>query len=221
MAHYIAMVFGDRPNRRILHRKPVVLADIQRTDADLTFMNSAMKWQLHARRPVSPAESALETERTLDMEDPLIETWAIHNRINLYLLDAIPDKAMTATPSPKKCRTVHRLFAHIHNVRLLWLKAAAPELLEGLEKIETKTVGTKAKLRAALEASGRAVEQLLRKGIAADGKIKRFQPHATAFLGYLISHESHHRGQAGWALKLSGHPLDQKTAYGLWEWGAR
>ncbi|HEV3260331.1 MAG TPA: DinB family protein [Gemmataceae bacterium] len=50
---------------------------------------------------------------------------------------------------------------------------------------------------------------------------KGFKPHVVAFLGYLISHESHHRGQIGWALKNSGHPLDQKTAYGLWEWGMR
>ena len=154
------------------------------------------------------------------MEEPLIETWAIHNRINLYLLDAISDDAMGSTPSPK-CRTVYDLFAHIHNVRLLWLKAAAPELLAGLEKLETKTVGDKASLRAALEASGQAIEQLLRKGLAAGGKVKNFKPHAPAFLGYLISHESHHRGQAGWALKLSGHPLDKKTAFGLWEWGVR
>jgi hypothetical protein len=41
-------------------------------------------------------------------------------------------------------------------------------------------------------------------------------------LGDSQSHQySHHRGQAGWALKLSGHPLDQKTAFGLWEWGVR
>jgi uncharacterized damage-inducible protein DinB len=154
------------------------------------------------------------------MEEPLIETWAIHNRINLYLLDAIPDDAMGATPSPK-CRTVYDLFAHIHNVRLMWLKAASPALLEGLEKLETKTVGDKAQLWAALEGSGRAIEGLLRQAMAAGGKVKNFKPHAPAFLGYLISHESHHRGQAGWALKLSGHPLDKKTAFGLWEWGVR
>ena len=154
------------------------------------------------------------------VEDPLAETWAIHNRINLYMLEAIPAEAMAATASPK-CRTVYDLFAHIHNVRLMWLKSAAPELLAGLEKLETKAVGDKAKLRSALEASGRAVEQLLRKASAAGCKVKGFKPHATAFLGYLISHESHHRGQVGWALKISGHPLDQKTAYGLWEWGVR
>jgi uncharacterized damage-inducible protein DinB len=154
------------------------------------------------------------------VEDQLAETWAIHNRINLYMLDAVADDALDATAAPK-CRTVYDLFAHIHNVRLMWLKAAAPKLLAGLEKLETKTVGDKAKLRAALEASGQAIEQVLRDASQAGGKVKGFKPHATAFLGYLISHESHHRGQAGWALKISGHPLNQKTAFGLWEWGVR
>jgi uncharacterized damage-inducible protein DinB len=155
-----------------------------------------------------------------EMEDQLIETWTIHNRINLYFLDAVADDALGASLPPNS-RTVYDLFAHLHNVRLMWLKAAAPELLAGLKKLETKTVGKKAGLCDALQVSGRAIEQLLCQSLAAGGKIKGFKPHAVAFLGYLISHESHHRGQAGWALKLSGHPLDQKTAFGLWEWGVR
>jgi uncharacterized damage-inducible protein DinB len=57
--------------------------------------------------------------------------------------------------------------------------------------------------------------------LAAGGKVKGFKPHVVAFVGYLISHESHHRGQIGWTLKNTGHPLSQKTAYGLWEWGVR
>ncbi len=154
------------------------------------------------------------------MDDQIIETWAIHNRINLYMLDAIPEDALGSC-LPTKSRSVYDLFAHIHNVRLMWLKSAAPALLEGLNKLETKTVGEKRVLRKELEASGRAIEALLRQAIAAGGKVKGFKPHAVAFLGYLISHESHHRGQAGWALKAAGRPLDQKTAFGLWEWGVR
>ena len=154
------------------------------------------------------------------MIDQLIETWAIHNRINLYFLDAIPDDALGAA-LPTKSRTVYDLFAHMHNVRLMWLKAAGPGLLEGLAKLETKTVGDKKALSSALDRSGKAIEKLLRESWAAGGNVKGFKPHAVAFLGYLISHESHHRGQAGWALKSSGRPLDKKTAYGLWEWGVR
>src|SRR5262245_42156180 len=154
------------------------------------------------------------------MEDQLIETWQIHNRINLYLLDAIPDDALGASIGGKG-RTVYDLFAHVHNVRLMWLQPAAPELLAGLEKLPTKTVGQRKQLRTALEASGNAIEQLLRKAFAAGGKVKGFKPHVVPFLGYLISQESPHRGHIGWALKHGGHPLDQKTAYGLWEWGVR
>jgi uncharacterized damage-inducible protein DinB len=153
------------------------------------------------------------------MEEQLIETWDIHDRINRYLLGAVPDGALGASLGPKH-RTVYQLFAHVHNVRLMWLKSAAPDLLAGLAKLEG-TDGDGADLAAALEASGRAVAALLRKALAAGGKVKGFKPHAVAFLGYLIAHESHHRGQIGWTLKNTGHPLDQKTAYGLWEWGVR
>src|SRR5262249_26967155 len=107
----------------------------------------------------------------------------------------------------------------IHNVRHLWLKSAAPELLEGVEKIDADS-GTKDQLADALTASGTAMEKLLRKSAAA-GKVKGFKPSVIAFLGYCIAHESHHRGQIGWTLKYSGHPLDRKTAFGLWEWGVR
>ncbi len=153
------------------------------------------------------------------MEEQVIETWAIHNRIHLYLLEGIPEDHLGSSIPPKG-RNVFDLFAHIHNVRLMWLKVAAPDLWEGLQKIESKE-GTREQLREALTASSVAVETLLRKGLAAGGKIKNFKPHAVAFMGYLISHESHHRGQIGWALKYSGHPLDKKIAFGLWEWGTR
>ncbi len=153
------------------------------------------------------------------MDSQLVETWNIHDRINRYLLKAVPDDALGCSLAPKH-RTIYQLFAHMHNVRLMWLKSAAPELLEGLAKVEGET-GDRAVLTAALESSGEAIAKLLEKAAAAGGKVKGFKPHAVAFLGYLISHESHHRGQIGWTLKNTGHPLDQKTSYGLWECGVR
>jgi uncharacterized damage-inducible protein DinB len=153
------------------------------------------------------------------MDEQLVETWEIHDRINRYLLDAIPDEALAASLGPK-FRSVGKLFAHIHNVRLMWLKSAAPELLAGLTKLEDEGLA-KARLASELEASGKAIAAMLRKSLAAGGKVKGFKPHAAAFVGYLISHESHHRGQIGWSLKGAGHALPQKIAYGLWEWGVR
>jgi uncharacterized damage-inducible protein DinB len=148
-----------------------------------------------------------------------IDTWHIHNRINLYLLDAIDEKFL-ADISASKGRTVGEQFAHIHNVRLMWLKAAMPDLLSGQTKIEKGNKLTKKLLLTELTKSADAISKLLQNGFET-GKIKGFKPHTAAFLGYLLSHESHHRGQIILSLKQSGHPIDQKTQYGIWEWGSR
>lgn len=71
-----------------------------------------------------------------------------------------------------------------------------------------------------MERSGAAIEELLRRGLAA-GTIRGFKPHPVAFLGYLIAHDGYHHGDIGLTLAQSGHPLDRKVAYGIWEWGAR
>jgi uncharacterized damage-inducible protein DinB len=154
------------------------------------------------------------------MEDQLLETWDIHNRINLYVLDAVDARALSSY-SASRGRNVGEQFAHLHNVRLMWLKAAAPELLKGLEKIEKDGAQDKKLLRKSLVDSAAALRTLLGQSLEAGGKVKGFKPHASAFLGYLISHESHHRGQIALSLKQAGHPLDKKTQYGLWEWGVR
>ncbi len=137
------------------------------------------------------------------MTDPLIETWQINDRINRYMLEAIPPEALTGVQLTGKGWNVGQQFAHIHNVRLLWLQSAAPELMS------------------ALTASGEAITALLEKAIAAGGKVKGFKPHATAFVGYLCSHEGYHRAEVGIILTQSGHPLDKKVAFGIWEWGVR
>lgn len=149
----------------------------------------------------------------------LAQTWDIHNNINLSILNNLSTEACAAV-GPSKGKSVGAQWAHIHNVRLLWLKVAAPDLLEGLTKIESKTDLTPHLLCHAIEASGRAMSALLLRS-EADGKIKGFKPHATAFLGYIISHESHHRGQLIATLKQAGLPLDKKVLFGMWEWGAR
>src|ERR1700752_1977292 len=153
-------------------------------------------------------------------DNQLLETWLIHDRINIYLLDAV-DPAALDSHSASKGRSVGEQFAHIHNVRLMWLKASAPELLKGLEKIEAGDANDQKHLRKSLVDSGVAMGKLLANSLEAGGKVKGFKPHAAAFLGYLISHESHHRGQIALSLKLAGKPLDKKIGYGMWEWGVR
>ncbi len=154
------------------------------------------------------------------MTEQLLDTWTIHDRINLYLLAAVPSEALGAV-SASRGRTVAEQFAHLHNVRLMWLKSAAPDLLEELEKVEKEAAADAGRLRRALEDSGAAIASLLRRGMENGGRIRGFKPHAIAFLGYLISHESHHRGQIALTLKQAGHPLEKKVGFGMWEWGVR
>ena len=156
------------------------------------------------------------------MKDQLIETWQIHNRINLYLLDAIDEAHLGDLAAGGKGRNVGEQIAHIHNVRLMWLQSANPALLVGLTKLERgKTELSKKILADELTASGAALETLLSQALEPGGKIKGFKPHPIAFLGYLISHESHHRGQIALSLKQAGHPLSKSVGFGLWAWGTR
>jgi uncharacterized damage-inducible protein DinB len=150
----------------------------------------------------------------------LLEAWDIHNRVTLYVLDAIESEALKDL-SASKGRTVGEQFAHIHNVRLMWLKSAAPDLMSSLKKIEKEEATDKHLLAQSLTDSGRAINLLLAKGIESDGKIRGFKPHAAAFFGYIVSHESHHRGQIALSLKQSNHPLSKKVSFGMWEWGVR
>jgi uncharacterized damage-inducible protein DinB len=154
------------------------------------------------------------------MSDQLIETFDTNNRINLYLLDAIAEEHLKDV-SASKGRSVGEQFAHIHNVRLMWLKSAAPDLLDTQTKIEKENAGDKKLLAKRLRESGKAMAALLAAAIKNGGRVKGFKPHATAFLGYIVSHESHHRGQIMLSLKQSGHAVDKKTQFGLWEWGVR
>ena len=147
---------------------------------------------------------------------PQIETWQINNRINEFLLNGIKEEHL-ADQANSKGRLVGEQFAHIHNVRLMWIKVALPSMLSSQTKIEKENI-SKALLKTEWAKSCDAISQLLEAGIAS-GKIKGFKPHPEAFLGYLIAHEAHHRGQVIQILKENGHLPDKKILYGLWEWG--
>lgn len=148
--------------------------------------------------------------------EALLQAWEIHCRIHAFFIEALSDAQWTS--KPEKGKSVRDQFSHCHNVRLMWLKASAPDLLDGLEKLEE---ATPREVIAGLEASGRAVGQMIEEVGDPGGRIKNFKPHASAFVAYLIAHESHHRGMAELALRQANLPLEDKVSYGLWEWGSR
>lgn len=157
----------------------------------------------------------------MELAEQLVDSWNIHNRILLYLMDAIPQEALSGVSSSGG-RSVGQMLAHMHNVRLMWLEVSAPDLMTGLSKIPAKKKDdfTKEQLREALESSHQAMETLFKKGFEA-GKIKEAKPHPASFYSYFIAHEWYHVGEIGMTLTQAGFPLEDKVAYGIWEWAKR
>jgi uncharacterized damage-inducible protein DinB len=151
------------------------------------------------------------------MEEELLDAWRTHCRLNLFLLDAIPPESLSGV-SASKGRSVGQILAHIHNNRLLWLENAGRDLVTALGKVEKEQATDKVVLRQSLEASGLAVEGLIKRSLEAGGKVKGFKGHAARFLGYLIAHDWYHHGEIGMTLTQSGHPLDKRVAYDIWDW---
>jgi uncharacterized damage-inducible protein DinB len=153
------------------------------------------------------------------LPEALLNAYATNDKITRYLAENLSDEAWRAEPPGGKGRTAAAIFSHIHNVRVMWLKAAAKGS-KIPDQLDRHTVTRQQALKA-LAQSHDAIAALLRQALATDGRIKGFKPDAAGFIGYLISHEAHHRGQATMLARQVGHPVSQKVMFGMWEWGSR
>jgi uncharacterized damage-inducible protein DinB len=153
-----------------------------------------------------------------DVKRSLLETFAINERVNQKLLESVSEAAWRAAPPSGKGRTIVGIASHIHNVRLMWL-AAADKSSKLPGKLNDEKV-SRQDLMDALTRSAKLLETLLQKGLNDPaGRVPNFKPDVVAFTGYLIAHDSHHRGQIAMLARQLGMPVDSKTSFGLWEWG--
>ena len=152
------------------------------------------------------------------MLDEILEAWRINNRVNLLLIERISDEGMRCTLSTRGGRNVVRQFAHMHNNRVWHLQKRAKRLAEGAHLFETHDEPDRATLSAQLRDSGERIEQLICGVIEGTPGIRAFKRGIVPYTAYFVSHESHHRGNILLTLKQSGHALDQKTRYAIWDW---
>ena len=154
----------------------------------------------------------------MDLGASLLSALATSERITQYLLEALPADAWRAE-TPEDGRTIAAVVAHLHNVRLMWLKAAAKgaKLPAQLDRLKV----TREQARKALAASHAAIAKLVESSLASGGKVKNFPPDVAAFVAYLISHDAHHRGQICMLARQVGHRLPNAVIFGMWEWNKR
>ena len=152
-----------------------------------------------------------------ELVEQVLVTWRRHQDILLHLLEEIPDEGMTAKPAGSRGRDVARQFAHLYRVRMGWLHHHRTGKRPKLPRYDKGPPPSRADLRTWLEESGDEVEHWLGEALNGDARLRLFGKQPLRWMGYLIAHESHHRGQIALALKQAGLRLPEKVAVqGLW-----
>ena len=153
------------------------------------------------------------------MLESLVESWQINHRVTLRLLNALSEDELRATLSKRGGRDVARQLAHVHEVRLTFAEITSKTNREAkLGHFAKGETPMKKELRSALNISAKAVETTIRESWANDGKTPGFKRGLLPLHGYLIAHESHHRGSILLTLKQTGHKLSDELRWGLWDW---
>lgn len=154
----------------------------------------------------------------LGVKEQLHFAWRTNNEKNRLLLRNIGEEQLGLSLSTKG-RNVGEQLAHLHNVRINWLEHVAKSLYQKSLLLSKEIALTAPILLAAFDSSGEKISEVINSGWEKGGKLPSFKAGLIPFVSYLISHESHHRGNILVTLKQTGFKLSDDLKWGLWEWG--
>lgn len=169
-----------------------------------------------------PSHSALA-----EIRDSLLETYAANDAMNQLILANLDPRAWRAQPPGEKGagRTIASIFAHLHNVRLKWLKGTAPHLKCPPPLNPHRC--TKKQAAAALKKSAAQSLRMLTDALSAapHRRVTKFVrdswmptwPAGATMFAYMFAHEAHHRGQILMLSHQLGYRLLDKSPH-LWQW---
>ena len=176
-------------------------------------------------------------EALVEIRDVLLETYAVNDAMNQFLLAHLDPRAWRAQPpeaSPAAAskskrrggRTIAAIFAHLHNTRLGWLRNSAPHLkrpapLDPYRCTMKQAAAAHKKsaaqcLRMLTDALSAAPRRRVTKFIR-DTYVQTWPAGATMF-AYMFSHEAHHRGQILMLAHQLGFRLPVEARGGIWWW---
>ena len=154
----------------------------------------------------------------------MLAAYDTNQQMNELMLESVAPEAWRAAPpqpvgaTKAQGRTIAAVAAHMHNVRLMWLKAVKAAKLP--EKLEPDKV-TQAQAIKSHRESHAALRTVLEDAMRSDGRIPHFPPDAARFHAYLVAHDAHHRGQISMLARLVGYPISKQAMFGLWEWNRK
>ena len=160
--------------------------------------------------------------------DALIRTYAINDAMNQLILSRLDARAWRAKPLGTKRggRTIAAVFAHLHNIRVSWIRNSAPHLKRPA-LLDPHRCSIK-QASAALRKSGAQCLRMLADALSADPqrRVMKFTrdvwmptwPPSGTMFAYMFSHEAHHRGQILLLAHQLGYRLPNEAAYGVWHW---
>jgi uncharacterized damage-inducible protein DinB len=162
-----------------------------------------------------------------EIRDTLLATFVVNDAMNQLILSQLDPRTWRAQlPNQRgQARTIAAIFAHLHNIRLKWLRRSAPHL-----KCPPRLDPDRCTLKQAASALRKSSEQCVRMltdalSAAPNRRVAKFSrdgwaptwPAGGTMFAYMFAHEAHHRGQ----ILMLAHQLGfraHKAMYGIWQW---